>query len=112
MMIWKHMLGRGCAPDTIAYTSMIKGLCVSGMVGGGLRLFYDMLARGDVEPDVISYNVLLDGLLVAKDLPQAMDLLNRMLDQQCDPDTVTCNVFSREFGAGEGKGVSSWRACS
>ncbi|KAL5199903.1 hypothetical protein ABZP36_021106 [Zizania latifolia] len=104
MMIWKHMLGRGCAPDTIAYTSMFKGLCVSGMVDGGLRLFYDMLARGDVEPDVISYNVLLDALLLAKDLPRAMDLLNRMLDQGCDPDTVTCNMFLREFGAGEGKG--------
>ncbi|XP_006656112.2 pentatricopeptide repeat-containing protein At4g20090-like [Oryza brachyantha] len=104
MMVWKHMLGRGCAPDTIAYTSMIKGLCASGMVDGGLRLFYDMLARGDAEPDAISYNVLLDGLLLAKDLPRAMDLLNRMLDQGCDPDMVTCNIFLREFGAGEMKG--------
>uniref|UniRef100_A0A0E0LB69 Pentacotripeptide-repeat region of PRORP domain-containing protein n=1 Tax=Oryza punctata TaxID=4537 RepID=A0A0E0LB69_ORYPU len=104
MMVWKHMLDRGCAPDTIAYTSMIKGLCVSGMVDGGLRLFYDMLASGHADPDVISYNVLLDGLLLAKDLPRAMDLLNRMLDQGCDPDTVTCNIFLREFGAGERKG--------
>ncbi|XP_014753972.1 pentatricopeptide repeat-containing protein At4g20090, partial [Brachypodium distachyon] len=101
MMVWKHMLGRGCVPDTIAYTSMIKGFCVSGMVDAGLRLFYDMLARGDTHPDVICYNVLLDGLLRAKDLPRAMDLLNQMLDQACDPDTVTCNTFLREIEVGQ-----------
>ncbi|KAF0897777.1 hypothetical protein E2562_000488 [Oryza meyeriana var. granulata] len=33
-----------------------------------------------------------------------MYLLNRMLDLGCDPDTVTCNMFLREFGAGERKG--------
>ncbi|CAL5052712.1 unnamed protein product [Urochloa decumbens] len=104
MMVWKHMLGRGCAPDTIAYTSMIKGLCMSGMVDGGLRLFNDMLAKGDAKPDAISYNVILDGLIRTNNLPRAMDLLNQMLDQRCDPDAVTCNIFLRETGVAEGKG--------
>ncbi|XP_066380120.1 pentatricopeptide repeat-containing protein At4g20090-like [Miscanthus floridulus] len=104
MMVWKNMLGRGCAPDTIAYTSMMKGLCMSGMVDGGLRLFNDMLAKGDAKPDVITYNVLLDALIRTNDLPRAMDLLNQMLDQMCDPDTVTCNIFLREIGVVEGKG--------
>ncbi|RLN13389.1 hypothetical protein C2845_PM09G10140 [Panicum miliaceum] len=104
MMVWKHMLGRGCAPDTIAYTSMIKGLCMSGMVDGGLRLFNDMLAKGDAKPDAISYNVMLDGLIRTNNLPQAMDLLNQMLDQRCDPDAVTCNIFLQEIGVAEGKG--------
>ncbi|KAL6604864.1 hypothetical protein ACP70R_042808 [Stipagrostis hirtigluma subsp. patula] len=101
MMVWKHMLDRGCAPDTIAYTSIIKGLCMSGMVDGGLRLFQDMLAKGDAKPDTIIYNILLDGLIRAKDLPRAVNLLNRMLDQRCDPDTVTCNIFLREIGVAE-----------
>jgi pentatricopeptide repeat protein len=104
MMVWKHMLARGCTPDTIAYTSMIKGLCMSGMVDGGLRLFYDMLAKGDAKPDVVSYNVLMDGLIRSKDLARAMDLLNQMLDQRCDPDAVTCNIFLRETGVTGGKG--------
>ncbi|GJM99870.1 hypothetical protein PR202_ga17009 [Eleusine coracana subsp. coracana] len=83
MMVWKHMLlARGCAPDTVAYTSMIKGLCISGMVDGGLRLFSDMLAKGDAKPDAITYNVLMDGLIRSKDLARAMDLLNQMLDQR------------------------------
>jgi pentatricopeptide repeat protein len=92
------MLGRGCVPDTIAYTSMVKGLCMSGMVDGGVRLFNDMLAKGDARPDAISYNILLDGLIRTNNLPRAMDLLNQMLDQLCDPDTVTCNIFLREIG--------------
>ncbi|KAK3132327.1 hypothetical protein QOZ80_6AG0519550 [Eleusine coracana subsp. coracana] len=104
MMVWKHMLARGCAPDTVAYTSMIKGLCISGMVDGGLRLFSDMLAKGDAKPDAITYNVLMDGLIRSKDLARAMDLLNQMLDQRCDPDTVTCNIFLREIGVTGGKG--------
>jgi hypothetical protein len=33
-----------------------------------------------------------------------MGLLNQMLDQMCDPDTVTCNIFLREIGVVEGKG--------
>ncbi|KAF8779253.1 hypothetical protein HU200_002933 [Digitaria exilis] len=103
MMVWKYMLGCGLAPDIIAYTSMIKGLCMSGMVDGGLRLFNDMLAKGDVKPDTISYNVMFDGLIRTNNLPRAMDLLNQMLDQRCDPDAVTCNIFLREIGVTEGK---------
>ncbi|KAL6909753.1 hypothetical protein ACP4OV_001412 [Aristida adscensionis] len=104
MMVWKHMLDRGCVPDTIAYTSIIKGLCMFGMVDGGLRLFHDMLAQGDAKPDTITYNIVLDALIRAKNLPRAMDLLNQMLDQRCDPDTVTCNIFLQEIGVTGGKG--------
>uniref|UniRef100_A0A0Q3VA11 Pentacotripeptide-repeat region of PRORP domain-containing protein n=1 Tax=Setaria italica TaxID=4555 RepID=A0A0Q3VA11_SETIT len=80
------------------------GLCMSGMVDGGLRLFNDMLAKGDAKPDAIIYNVVLDGLIRTNNLARAMDMLNQMLDQRCDPDAVTCNIFLREVGVAEAKG--------
>ncbi|XP_020591258.1 LOW QUALITY PROTEIN: pentatricopeptide repeat-containing protein At4g20090-like [Phalaenopsis equestris] len=101
MMVWKNMVSRGCTPDVMAYTAMIRGLCIAGNVDAGLRLFYDMMARGDAEPDAVAYNALFDGLIKADRLIQAFDLLSSMLERDCDPDEVTCNIFLKGLRWGE-----------
>ncbi|KAI0495818.1 hypothetical protein KFK09_022121 [Dendrobium nobile] len=104
MMVWKNMISRGCTPDLMAYTAMIRGLCISGRVDGGMRLFYDMMASGDAEPDAVAYNALFDGLIKADRLIQAIDLLASMVERDCDPDEVTCNIFLKGLRWDEEKG--------
>uniref|UniRef100_A0A1J3FSG9 Pentatricopeptide repeat-containing protein n=2 Tax=Noccaea caerulescens TaxID=107243 RepID=A0A1J3FSG9_NOCCA len=60
-----------------------------------LRLYHEMLCQEDPksQPDVVTYNILLDGLCMQRDVSRAVDLLNSMLDRGCDPDVITCNTF-------------------
>lgn len=108
LLVWKNMVGNGCTPDVIAYSSMIKGLCMIGMVDGDMRMFNVMLARKDVELDVFSRNILFNGLLKDSKLPEAMDLLSTMLDMHCDPDFLTCDTFLKVLIQEEGKVRGFW----
>uniref|UniRef100_A0A9I9DR99 Pentatricopeptide repeat-containing protein n=1 Tax=Cucumis melo TaxID=3656 RepID=A0A9I9DR99_CUCME len=94
LTVWKHMLGEGLKPDVVAYSSMIKGLCDVGSVDKGLKLFYEMQCQEPKSrPDVVTYNILLNALCRQDNLTRAIDLLNSMLDEGCDPDSYTCNIF-------------------
>jgi pentatricopeptide repeat protein len=95
MMVWSKMLTIGIKPDTVAYSSIIKGLCGIGSMDAALKLYHEMLCQEEPksQPDVVTYNILLDGLCMQKDISRAVDLLNSMLDRGCDPDVITCNTF-------------------
>ncbi|KAF6162973.1 hypothetical protein GIB67_021122 [Kingdonia uniflora] len=98
LMVWKHMLGRGFKPDVVAYSSMIHGLCNVGLVDDGLRLFNEMLCQDpETQPDVVTYNILLNGLCQVDTVSRAIDFLHSMLDQGCDPDLYTCNIFLKSL---------------
>ncbi|KAK6916963.1 Pentatricopeptide repeat [Dillenia turbinata] len=94
MIVWKHMLERGCKPDLVAYSLLIHGHCNSGAVEQGLKLFNEMLCQEpESQPDIVIYNILFSGLCKQGSIARAVDLLNGMLDQGCDPDLITCNIF-------------------
>lgn len=94
LTVWKHMLSEGLKPDVVTYSSMIKGLCDAGSVDQGLKLFYEMQCQEPKSrPDVITYNILFNALCKEGNLTRAIDLLNSMLDEGCDPDSATCNIF-------------------
>ncbi|KAL7131966.1 hypothetical protein ABFS83_12G040300 [Erythranthe nasuta] len=95
LTVWKHVLAKGLTPDAVAYTSMIHGLCNDGSIREGLNLFNEMQCKkaSNSKPDAVTYNVLINALCKQGRIPHAIDLLNSMLDQGCDPDSVTCNIF-------------------
>ncbi|VFQ68955.1 unnamed protein product [Cuscuta campestris] len=97
-LVWKQMMSTGWKPDVVSYTSMISGLCNSGSVEGGLKLFHEMsCGESGSRPDVITYNILFSALCKQDRISHAIDLLNTMLDQGCDPDSVTCNIFLKSL---------------
>jgi pentatricopeptide repeat protein len=96
MMVWTQMLGKGCKPDVVAYSSMINGLSIAGLVEDAMQLYNEMFCQGpDCQPDVVTYNILLNTLCKQSSISRAIDLLNSMLDRGCDPDLVTCTIFLR-----------------
>ncbi|XP_020965463.1 pentatricopeptide repeat-containing protein At4g20090 isoform X2 [Arachis ipaensis] len=95
LMAWKQMLSRGIKLDVIAYSSMIHGFCNAQLVEQGLKLFHQMLCQPETQPDVVTYNILFHALCMQNSISRAIDVLNIMLDQGCDPDYITCDIFLR-----------------
>ncbi|KAI9122566.1 hypothetical protein K1719_006406 [Acacia pycnantha] len=96
LMVQKQALSRGIKLDVVAYSSMIHGFCKAHLVEQGMELFQQMLCqKSESQPDVITYNILLDALCMQNSIPRAIGLLNIMLDRGCDPDLITCNIFLR-----------------
>ncbi|KAJ4837017.1 hypothetical protein Tsubulata_020372 [Turnera subulata] len=97
--VWTRMLGAGCKPDVVAFSSMINGLCNAGLVDEALKLYNEMLFKEPYsQPDVVTYNILFNALCKQSSISRAVDLLNNMLDRGCDPDLVTCNIFLKTLG--------------
>ncbi|KAL2485408.1 Clathrin interactor EPSIN 2 [Abeliophyllum distichum] len=100
LLVWKDIAEKDGMNNDVCHGVLISGLCKDGKlkrssdVEQGLKLFNEMLCKeSDSKPDVVTYNILLNALCKQDSLSRAIDLLNNMLDQCCDPDSVTCNIF-------------------
>ncbi|KAG2410079.1 hypothetical protein LR48_Vigan01g069100 [Vigna angularis] len=58
----EDMKRRGVALDLKHYTTFIKGYCLQGDLVSGFRVFKEMIDEG-FKPDIITYNVLVTGLV-------------------------------------------------
>ncbi|RID78246.1 hypothetical protein BRARA_A01091 [Brassica rapa] len=120
MSLWKKMGERDCKPNIVVYSALVDGLCREGKPDEAKEILNEMISNGclpnaytysslmrglfkaglseeAIQPDVVTYNILLDGLCVHKDVSRAVDLLNCMLERGCDPDVITCNVFLKSL---------------
>jgi pentatricopeptide repeat protein len=99
--------GARCAPDAYTYTVLISWYCRIG-VGTGCRkaarrriyeagrLFRRMGEKG-LQPDVVTYNCLINGLCKTYRVERAHELFDEMLTKGCEPNRVTYNSFVRYY---------------
>ncbi|GJM96531.1 hypothetical protein PR202_ga13374 [Eleusine coracana subsp. coracana] len=99
--------GARCAPDAYTYTVLISWYCRIG-VGTGCRkaarrriyeagrLFRRMGEKG-LQPDVVTYNCLINGLCKTYRVERAHELFDEMLKKGCEPNRVTYNSFVRYY---------------
>ncbi|NP_001169564.1 Pentatricopeptide repeat-containing protein At1g77405-like [Zea mays] len=99
--------GARCKPDTYTYTVLISWYCRIG-VGTGCRkaarrriyeagrLFRRMGEKG-LEPDVVTYNCLINGLCKTYRVERAHEMFDEMLRKGCTPNRVTYNSFIRYY---------------
>jgi len=99
--------GARCKPDTYTYTVLISWYCRIG-VGTGCRkaarrriyeagrLFRRMGEKG-LEPDVVTYNCLINGLCKTYRVERAHEVFDEMLTKGCAPNRVTYNSFIRYY---------------
>ncbi|XP_062212335.1 pentatricopeptide repeat-containing protein At1g77405-like [Phragmites australis] len=99
--------GARCAPDSYTYTVLISWYCRIG-VGTGCRkaarrriyeagrLFRRMGEKG-LEPDVVTYNCLINGLCKTYRVERAHEVFDEMLSKGCAPNRVTYNSFVRYY---------------
>ena len=55
-----EMVTEGCTPDTISYSTLIKGFCHAGDLNAAMEHFM-LMKRKEIVPDAIVFNSLLDG---------------------------------------------------
>ncbi|CAL4918911.1 unnamed protein product [Urochloa decumbens] len=101
--------GARCKPDSYTYTVLISWYCRIG-VGTGCRkaarrriyeagrLFRRMGEKG-LEPDVVTYNCLINGLCKTYRVERAHEVFDEMLKKGCVPNRVTYNSFIRYYSA-------------
>ncbi|KAL0330661.1 UNVERIFIED_CONTAM: Pentatricopeptide repeat-containing protein, chloroplastic [Sesamum angustifolium] len=68
-------------PDVSTYTTMIRGLygyCKKGEFGNAMRCFDEMVSGGNCEPNVLTYNALINGLCLNGDVDEARRMMSRM----------------------------------
>jgi pentatricopeptide repeat protein len=79
--------------DTISYNTVLKGLAQKGSVDKASRLF-DSLGKQGVQPNVITFNTIIDAAVRAQRIDEAW----RRYDQMCQsaavkPDKCTCSTL-------------------
>ncbi|ONK59709.1 uncharacterized protein A4U43_C08F9560 [Asparagus officinalis] len=99
--------GARCPPDPYTYTIFIGFYCKMSLQTGckkairrriweANRMFRHMLFKG-FEPDVVTYNCLIDGLCKSYRIERARELFDEMLVRGCLPNRVTYNSFVRYY---------------
>jgi pentatricopeptide repeat protein len=114
-LIFERMLNRGCNPNVVTYTALIDGLCKAGEVDKACHVYQKMLGscdRGDIElyfrgenaentgkiePNVVTYGALVDGLCKAHKVTMAHDLLNAMSSAGCEPNHMVYDALIAGF---------------
>ncbi|EPS59883.1 binding protein, partial [Genlisea aurea] len=99
--------GFRCPPDVYTYTIMIASYCrfafecgsrkaVRRRIWEANRLFRLMIFKGH-EPDVVTYNSLINGCCKTSRIERALELLEDMEKRGCLPNRITYNSFIRYF---------------
>lgn len=99
--------GARCPPDCYTYTIFISFYCKRSMHTGCRKairrrmweanhMFRHMKFRG-FEPDLVTYNCLIDGLCKTYRVDRAHELFDEMVEKGCVPNKVTYNSFVRYY---------------
>lgn len=83
LRVYKHMVIRGCDPDTFTYLSLIRS-CSWGSLWGEVK---DILKK--VEPDVSLYNAAIHGMCLRREFKLAKELYVEMREMGLEPDGKT-----------------------
>lgn len=89
-MVLEKMPKLGCVSNGVTYGILIKGLCSNCRTALDLQLLLKMVKHGgDLEPDVVTYSMVIDGLCKQHELAKAFALCKQMHSSGVIPDIVT-----------------------
>ncbi|KAJ4843877.1 hypothetical protein Tsubulata_024355 [Turnera subulata] len=80
-------------PNTVIYNILIDSLCKNKEVKRALSLMEDMAMVG-VRPNATTYNAIFKGLRDERWSAEAFKLMDRMIEQACNPDYITMEILT------------------
>ncbi|XP_028775179.1 pentatricopeptide repeat-containing protein At3g09650, chloroplastic [Neltuma alba] len=84
---------RSSHPDHVSYTTVVSALVKAGSMDRARQILAEMTRIG-VNPNVITYNILLKGYCMQLQIDQARELLKDMVDDAgIQPDVVSYNIL-------------------
>ncbi|KQJ92680.1 pentatricopeptide repeat-containing protein At3g09650, chloroplastic [Brachypodium distachyon] len=95
------MAGAGVPASRVTYNVLIKGYCQQLQMSKARELLQEMMSAdgGGIEPDVVTYNTLMDGCVLADDSAGALALFNEMRSRGVAPSTASYTTLMKAFAA-------------
>eukprot|EP00927_Polykrikos_kofoidii_P028312 TRINITY_DN24743_c0_g1_i1.p1 TRINITY_DN24743_c0_g1~~TRINITY_DN24743_c0_g1_i1.p1 ORF type:complete len:650 (-),score=95.80 TRINITY_DN24743_c0_g1_i1:44-1993(-) len=89
--IFDVMTRQACPMNTVLYTTLIKGFAREGKIDEAMRVYSQMTSDGSVQPDLITFSILLKANCDVGRLRDGIELLGAMLKIGLRPDDVILN---------------------
>ncbi|KAE8706053.1 Pentatricopeptide repeat-containing protein [Hibiscus syriacus] len=89
---------RICVPaNPITYNILLKGYCQQLRMDKAKKLLRDMADDAGIKPDVVSYNILIDGCILIDDSAGALAFFNDMREQGITPTKTSYTTLMKAF---------------
>lgn len=93
-----QMLKRGCHPNVHTLSSLVKGCFVRGRSSAdALGLWSSMIRGFELQPNVVAFNTLVQGLCSHGDMEKALSVFSRMEENGCSPNIRTYGSLINGF---------------
>ncbi|XP_023528281.1 pentatricopeptide repeat-containing protein At3g09650, chloroplastic [Cucurbita pepo subsp. pepo] len=87
----------GCPANRITYNILLKGYCRLLQMDKARELLKEMVNGAGIEPDVVSYNILIDGCILVDDSAGALGFFNEMRSKGIAPTKVSYTTLMKAF---------------
>ncbi|OVA18174.1 Pentatricopeptide repeat [Macleaya cordata] len=89
----------GVPANRITYNVLLKGYCQQLQIDKAKELIREMASNAGVEPDVVSYNILIDGFILIDDSAGALEYFNEMRARGIAPTKVSYTTLMKAFAS-------------
>ncbi|PIA38677.1 hypothetical protein AQUCO_02700122v1 [Aquilegia coerulea] len=97
----------GVPANRITYNILLKGYCQQVQIEKAKELIHEMEIEAEIEPDVVSYNTVIDGCILVDDSAGALAYFNEMRARGISPSKVSYTTLMKAFAlAGQPKLVN------
>ncbi|PON69227.1 Tetratricopeptide-like helical domain containing protein [Parasponia andersonii] len=83
--------------NRITYNILLKGYCKQLQMDKAKELLKDMIEDAGIEPDVVSYNILIDGCILVDDSAGALAFFNEMRSKGIAPTKISYTTLMKAF---------------
>ncbi|KAK8969540.1 Pentatricopeptide repeat-containing protein [Platanthera guangdongensis] len=87
----------GVPADSVTYNLLLKGYCAQLQLDKAKELLRSMSSAAGIEPDVFSYNILIDGCILVDDSASALAFFNEMRERGIPPSHASYTTLMKAF---------------
>ncbi|WVY97395.1 hypothetical protein V8G54_029546 [Vigna mungo] len=87
----------GVPANLITYNILLKGYCKQLQINKAKELLKEMVDDAGIQPDVVSYNILIDGCILVDDSAGALSFFNEMRAREIAPTKISYTTLMKAF---------------
>ncbi|KAF3605580.1 hypothetical protein DY000_02051057 [Brassica cretica] len=92
-----EMARMGVPANRITYNVLLKGYCKQLQIDKAEDLLREMAEDAGIEPDVVSYNIIIDGCILIDDSAGALSFFNEMRTRGIAPTKISYTTLMKAF---------------
>ncbi|CAN0918989.1 Pentatricopeptide repeat-containing protein At2g17670 [Linum grandiflorum] len=93
----KELSSKHCKPDSYTYNFIIKSLCKTRALSTVYGFINEFRTSFDVEPDIVSFTILIDNVCNSKNLREATRLISVLKECGHKPDCFVYNTIMKGY---------------